>query len=312
VAQDVEARLDLADAILQGISADPELFLTRLDLLAPCTMIEDLFIERGDDGRARYTSMGQAHRGLLERYGGLIGESAESLMEDAVRYAASANVYSPFGIAYGFCADLLSNMALDTLVSQPSLGLSLEDIFASRGSLENKLARSEGWKKLPIREGEREHFDHSVEWAAQMFARTVNALEARARHKTKLNASSVPDGRLFVVQEGDSVDSFSDGSLPAGIVSAQEHCFTSDLKRALATATIALPRKHIERDRNEARFLASAESSGRWFAISKVILALITSQGNDALIVDVPAPAIDVLRLTCPGVLKVPSESMAG
>ena len=30
-----EGRLDLADAILQGVSADPELFLTRLDLLAP-------------------------------------------------------------------------------------------------------------------------------------------------------------------------------------------------------------------------------------------------------------------------------------
>src|SRR5204863_7473738 len=42
-------RLDLADAILQ-VSADPELFLTRLDLLTPSTMIEDLFIQGGVDG----------------------------------------------------------------------------------------------------------------------------------------------------------------------------------------------------------------------------------------------------------------------
>ena len=41
--QDSDARLALADAILQGLSADPELLLTRLDLLGPSTMIEDLF-----------------------------------------------------------------------------------------------------------------------------------------------------------------------------------------------------------------------------------------------------------------------------
>ena len=46
-----EDRLGLADAILQGISADPELFLTRLDLLTPCTMIEDLFIDAARGAR---------------------------------------------------------------------------------------------------------------------------------------------------------------------------------------------------------------------------------------------------------------------
>ena len=191
-------RLDLADAILQGVSADPELFLTRLDLLAPCTMIEDLFIERGEDGRPRYTPMGDAHRHLLESYAALIGRHAASLQEDARRLDPRHRVYSPLGIVYGFCADILSNMALDTLLSQPSFGLSLEDMFASRGSLENKRARAEGWKARQEREGARNPVDYSADWAAQMFDRTMSALRARAGHKDRANASDVPDARLFV------------------------------------------------------------------------------------------------------------------
>jgi hypothetical protein len=182
--QRVEERLDLADTILQGVSADPELCLTRLDLLAPCTMIEHLFIDRAEDGCARYTPMGESHLGLLERYGELIGDLAKPLNEDALKLDPSQSVYSPLGIAYGFCADILSNMALDTLVSQPSFGLSLEDTFVSRGSLEHKLTRAKGWERLPTREGEREHFEHSVEWAAEVFARMRTALDCRVMQKT--------------------------------------------------------------------------------------------------------------------------------
>jgi len=120
---DLEARLELADAILQGVSADPELFLTRLDLLAPSTMIEDLFVDRGGNGPARYTPMGEVHLGLLQRYNELVAELAGPLKEDAAAFDPSQRVYSPLGVAYGFCGDLLSNMALSTLVSQPAPGL---------------------------------------------------------------------------------------------------------------------------------------------------------------------------------------------
>jgi hypothetical protein len=41
---DDEARLELAEAILQGVSPDPELFINRLDLLRPYSLIEHLFI----------------------------------------------------------------------------------------------------------------------------------------------------------------------------------------------------------------------------------------------------------------------------
>ncbi len=130
-AHDAETRLEMADAILQGLSADPELFLTRLDLLGPCTMIEDLFVESGDDGRARYTPLGHAHVAILEDYRELIGRLAVFLKNDAVSLAPSQHAYSPYGISYGFAADLLSNMALDTLLARPPSRLSFEDMFGS-------------------------------------------------------------------------------------------------------------------------------------------------------------------------------------
>jgi hypothetical protein len=66
-----------------------------------------------------------------------------------------------------------------------------------------------------------------------------------------------------------------------------------------------VPRKHLLADRNEGRFLASVECEGKWFGISKVILSVITSQGQDALVTDVPAAAIEVLRLTCPELVRI-------
>ena len=44
---DERMRLDMAGAICQGISADPELFLNRVDLLSAYTMIEHVFIATG-------------------------------------------------------------------------------------------------------------------------------------------------------------------------------------------------------------------------------------------------------------------------
>ena len=116
VQPDGNERLALADAILQGLSADPELLLTRLDLLGPSTMLEDLFIERGEDGEMRYTPRARciastrAVRRAHRAHGGVTEEGALSL--DPARAA-----YSPLGIVYGFCADIFSNMVLNTLRS---------------------------------------------------------------------------------------------------------------------------------------------------------------------------------------------------
>ena len=123
-----EQRLDLADAILQGVSADPELYVTRLDLLTPYVMIEDLFVARAD-GHVRHTAMGETQLQYLSRYGALIGELAESIKRDSAAFEPTPGSYSAQGIAYGFIADVMSNIALDTLLGQPSFGLSLEDMF---------------------------------------------------------------------------------------------------------------------------------------------------------------------------------------
>ena len=247
----------------------------------------------------------RSHLALLQRYGELVAHLAEPLKEDAAAFDPSQRVYSPLGIAYGFCGDILSNMALGALLSQPASGLGLEDTFVSRGRLEDKQARALGWQTLPRREGAREHFEHSVEWAGQIFERTMNALDARAMRQAEPNASKLPDGRLFVVPASQTVASLPDGFLPDGIVAAQEHCLTSDLKHAVATGATAFPKSQIVNDRNEGRFLASAETDGKWFGVSKIILTVCTSRGKDALITDVPAPVLDVLRLTCPGLLVV-------
>jgi hypothetical protein len=300
----MEERLDLADAIFQAVSADPELFLTRLDLLFPCTMIEELFVHCGDDGRARYTPMGDTHRRVLERYAELMGEHAASLQEDAPGLDPRLSPYSPLGISYGFCGDILSNMTLDTLLAQPTFDLALEDMFVGRGRVDDKRLRAEGWRRLPQREGEREHFEHDADWAVQMFARTTAALGARAEYADRANASGVASARLFVVRQSRSTESESAGSLPDGMVVAQEHCVTSDLQRALSTGATAFPRGQIVNDRHEGRFLASAECGRKWFAISKVVLTLCTSLGKDALMTGVPPPVIDVLCLTCPGLVR--------
>jgi hypothetical protein len=286
-----DPRLALADAIFQGVSADPELLVTRLDLLGPCTMIEHLFIERADGRPMRYTPLGNAHRHLLDSYAALIGRHAAALREDARTLDPRDRAYSPLGIVYGFCADILSNMALDTLHSRLSFGLTLEDLFAGRDGLDNKRARAESWKARRARDDPRNPVDYSGAWAAQMFDRTMSALAARAGHQDRANASDVRDARLFV------------DSAPEGTVPAQEHCVTSDLQRALATGATAFPKGQILSDRNEGRFLASADEDGKWFGISKVILTLCTSQGQDALVTGVPPSVVETLRLTCPGLV---------
>ena len=110
---------------------------------------------------------------------------------------------------------------------------------------------------------------------------------------------------LYLVPRGVAIDSLSDGVLPDGIVSAQEHCLTSDVTRARLTGATSLPSDRLVADRAEGRLLACVHSDGAWFGVSKVPLTLFTSQGKDALITDVPPSVIDVMRQACPELLVV-------
>ena len=187
---DGDLRLALADAILQGLSADPELLLTRLDLLEPSTMIEELFVDRSNAAPAAACSaMGKVHREIFSRYGELVGRTAESLRQDILAFDPEHAAYSPLGIVYGFCSDLFSNMVLNTLCSPSSSDLSLEDLFISQGRLQEKRTQADEWTRLPKREGERDPFEHSTEWASQMYARLPSALEARPARPADLRRS---------------------------------------------------------------------------------------------------------------------------
>src|SRR5262249_43687257 len=92
-----ERRLALADAILQGVSPDPELFLNRLDLLGPYSMIEYLFVATDNEGHAHYTSLGQRHLRLLREYEALVARVSQSLRDDCSRFRPTGGAYSPYG-----------------------------------------------------------------------------------------------------------------------------------------------------------------------------------------------------------------------
>jgi hypothetical protein len=278
-----EERLDLSDAIIQGVSADSELLVERTGLLGPYTIVEELFD----------TPLGARHRALVGRYRQLVARLGDRLRKDALAFDPSGVVYSPLGIAYGFCADIFANMAATTLVSGHGRDLTLEDVFASRGNLQAAQALACEWQQLPRRAGEGEHFEHSIDRARQMFARAMNALDAQVEN--------VRPARLFVIPESRNVDP------PDGAVSAQEHCITSDLQRALATGATAFPKSQILLDRREARFLASADCGGTWFGVSKSVLTAYASRGKDAYIQDIPPAIVDILRATCSGLVEVPS-----
>jgi len=275
-AADTASRAGLASVIVQAWSADPELLLARFDLLTPCTMIETLFVERDASGRHRYSETGDRHLRLLERYAQLVDESAASILADLPAMAPASAGYSPFGLTYGFAADLLARIALDRVYGGAA-GVSLEDFFAG------------GPRPLDVRHG----IEYSRAWADDVFRRTGEALALRAAGQGRANASAVRSAALVLAAAAPLQASRS----------AQEQYVTSDVGFAMTTGASALPRSQFMADRNEARFLGSAEIDSRWFGISKVVLTLRLAQGEDAIVWGVPDAVRDTLALTCPGIV---------
>jgi hypothetical protein len=286
---DDERRLDLADVILQGLSSDPGLLITHLDLLGPAAMIEHVFVSGASEDDPRYTAQGQRHIELMSRYRDLVARLAAPLSDECLRLDPAGRPYSPLGISYGFCADILWNVALSALMARPPSTLSLEHLFGSRTSLDEKAERAEIWAHLPTRPGEREHFTHSPEWSQQVFAAVVQRLHARA------SGNVAPTGRLVVRHQLDSTAE----ALPDSAVNAQEHVITSDIQWAMKTGATAFPRSHFLADRQEGRYLASIEHDGKWFGLSKVVLTACLARARDAVITGVPPALVTRLRLTC-------------
>jgi hypothetical protein len=274
---DQQKRLGLADAICQGISPDPELFVNRVDLVGAYSMIEHLFVTTVDEGDAAYTPMGRRHVELVDEYAALIGRVVPLLSEDCQTFRPVAGAYSPYGALYGFSSDLIEHMALKAVQPDAPTHFGLEDVFTAGDAA--KLAWVSGWRKLPHLTPEvQQRFDYPQAFAENIFERLALALGRRVSNADV----DVPTGRLFLVPEidapGDSqVSAIPD--LPARYVISDE------------------PR--VSSDRREGKFVVSYRTPGGWVGIDKAMLTEVLGAGRDAKIVGLPPAAARALKLVC-------------
>lgn len=290
-------RLDLADAICQGISPDPELFLNRMDLLGPYTMIEHLFVATDRDGRVAYTPMGRRHVQLLEEYQVRMARVAVRLSEDCPRFRPQAGAYSPYGVLYGFSADLLKHITLKASHADAVYHFTLEDVFAAGDA--DRRAWVSGWRKLPhlTREMERQ-FDYPQQFAEDMFDRIVNALGRRVSEDAA--HAGARTGRLFVLPADDR-QSDSDASAVPDL--SVRYIASSDRDIVAAHRAEWCDEAQLTSDRQEGKFVVSYKTPGGWVGLAKALLTEVLGAGQDAKIAGLPAAAGDVLALTCPNLV---------
>jgi hypothetical protein len=290
---DGQKRLELADAICQGVSPDPELFINRVDLLGAYSMVEHLFTTTDGDGHVVYTPIGRRHVRLLEEYEARIVRLSKPLYEDCRHFGPVAGAYSPYGLLYGFSSNLLEHMALKTLQPDAETRFSLEDVFTGGGA--DKRAWVSGWRKLPHVEPEvAKLYDYPQSFAEEIFARVERALGRRAADG-ETNAAP-RTGRLFILA---GVDLQADAKaspipdLPARYIGS------SDVEIVAAHKADAYDQTQLLSDRLEGHFVVSYQTSGGWVAINKDMLTEVLGAGRDVKIVGLPRAAAESLRLTC-------------
>jgi hypothetical protein len=294
---DGQKRLELADAICQGISPDPELFLNRVELLGAYSMIEHLFITTDRDGQAAYTPMGRRHVRLVQEYESRIGRVSKPLYEDCPRFRPVAGACSPYGVLYGFTSDLVEHMALKTVQPDAATRFTLEDVFVSGDVNADKLAWVVGWRKLPHLTREVEKlFDYPQQFAEDIYARIEQALRTRASDRDA--SPVVQTGRLFLLTDrrADSKASLIP-DLPIRYIGS------SDKQMVAAHQADPYDEPHLLSDRREAKYLLSYKTAGGWVAISKAILTEVLGAGHDAKMVGLPPAAVGVLQLMCPSLV---------
>ena len=302
---DRRKRLELASAICQGISADPELFVNRVDLLGPYTMIETLFIASSGDGTAAYTPMGRRHVKLLQQYAAQINRLSKPLYEDCPQFRPVEGAYSPYGVIYGFSSNITEHMALKTLQSDPVTHFSLEDAFAEGDS--GKLAWVSGWRKLPHIDPQVQRlFDYPQQFAEAIFDRIEHALRRNVANAEP--NTSIPTGRLFILHENDAPIESTTALVPELPVRYIE---SSDAETVAAHRAHACEQPRLLHDRQEGMFAISYPTSSGWTAITKDFLTEILGAGRDVKITGLPGAAAEVLRLMCPNLVAPPERIAA-
>jgi hypothetical protein len=287
-------RLEFADSICQGISPDPELFVNRLDLLGPYSMIEHLFITTDHNGHVVHTHMGQRHVQLLHEYEARISRLSKPLYDDCQRFRPVNGAYSPYGVLYGFSSNLIEHMAFKTIQNDAVTRFSLEDVFVDGEA--DKLAWVSGWRKLPhITQEVAKLFEYPQEFAEDIFARIEYALRRRVSDSGA--KAAVPIGRLFIVPEDHLEADTKVAPIPDLPV---RYLQSSDMEIVAAHKADSYNQKHLLHDRLEGEFVLSYKTPGGWVAITKDVLTEVLGAGRDAKIVGLPRVAAEVLKLMCP------------
>ena len=289
-----ERRVELADAICQGISPDPELFLNRLDLLGPYSMIEHLFIATDRDGHVSYTPMGRRHLERLRDYRALIARVARTLHDDCVRFQPVDGAYSPYGVLYGFSSRLLEHMALKAAQPNTTTRFTLEDVFA--GGDADKLAWVSGWRKLPhVPREVVKLFAYPQPFAEEVFGRVERALR---RHVGCGGTDAAANGRLIVPAGHESrAEAQALPELPT------QYIVSSDRELVAAQKAVACDETQLLHSRTEGEFLVSYATPHGWVGVTKDVLTEVLGAGRDARITGLPAEAAGVLKLMCPGLV---------
>jgi hypothetical protein len=303
---DERMRLDMAGAICQGISPDPELFLNRVDLLSAYSMIEHVFIATDREGYVVYSPLGQRHVQLLKEYGELIDRLIKSLRDDFPRFRPVDGGCSPYGVMFGLPSNLIEHMALKTLQRDAEARFSLEDIFDDGDTSAAKLAWVNGWRELPhINHEVQRLYDYPQQFAEDIYDRIAGELSRRdlnvddelSRRDSNAEAChGSRTGRLYIVS-GDDPET---GSKPSAIPELPARYFRSS-DRQIVTAHKAelYDRAQLLHERQEGHFLVSYETPGGWIALKKDLLTEVLEAGRDARIAGLPLDAAQVLRLMC-------------
>jgi hypothetical protein len=301
--EDGRRRLELADAICQGISPDPELFLNRVELLGAYSMIEHLFTTTDGDGHVVYTPMGRRHVQLLQEYEVRIGRVSKWLYDDCPRFRPVVGAYSPYGVLYGFSSDLLEHMALKTLQPDALKHYSLEDVFVGEDANADKLAWVSGWRKLPhLTRDVEQLFDYPQQFAEAVFDRIERALHRRA---SRGEANAAQTGRLFILP-GDNLQADSKVSTIPDL--PPRYIASSDKQLVAAHKADSCDETQLLSDRREGRCVLSYKTSGGWVAITKAILTEVLGEGREVKIGGLPPVAVGVLKLMCPNLVVLPEN----
>jgi hypothetical protein len=293
--RDERMRLDMAGAIWQGISADPELFLNRVDLLSAYSMIEHVFIETDPEGHAVYSPLGERHVQMLKEYGALMDRFIKPLREDLPRFRPVDGGYSPYGVIFGLPSHLIEHMALKVLQHDAETRFSLEDVFLDDvfdhgNTSAAKLAWVNGWRKLPHIDRETQRlYDYPQQFAEDVYDRIESEL-------TRKGCDSSRTGRLYIAPGDDPGIDSKETAIPA---LPGRYFVSSDRQIVAAHKAEPYDRAQLLAGRREGHFLISYETPGGWIALKKDLLTEVLGAARDARIVGLPLHAAQVLRLMC-------------